>query len=100
MLENQLKELEGQEIKRKIVVMHYSPIRQTLEGESPEIWPFLGSSRFVEPIEAYEATAVFHGHAHHGTHQGTTPKGVRVYNVAYPLMQKTNSAHPFAIIEI
>lgn len=100
MLENQLKELEGMEIKRKIVTMHYSPIRQTLEGESPEIWPFLGSSRFVEPLEAYETTAVFHGHAHHGTHHGKTQKGVNVYNVAYPLMQKMNPQQPFALIEV
>lgn len=100
MLENQLKELENQGVLRKIVVMHYSPIRWTLEGESLEVYSFLGSSRFVEPIEAYETTAVFHGHAHHGIHQGKTKKGIPVYNVSYPVMQRLNPKQPYAVIEV
>lgn len=96
-LENQLKQIEEE---KKIVVLHYSPIRQTLEGESPEIFAFLGSSRLVEPIESFEVNAVFHGHAHHGTPVGKTPKGIPVYNVAYQLMQKVNPKQPFAVIEV
>ena len=34
----------------RIVLMHYAPIRATVEGESPEIFPFLGSSRLEDPI--------------------------------------------------
>src|SRR5205085_5576611 len=30
---------------KKIVVLHYSPIRATVQGEDPEIFAFLGSSR-------------------------------------------------------
>src|SRR5438046_6666448 len=30
---------------RKVAVLHYSPIRATLEGEDPEIFAFLGSRR-------------------------------------------------------
>lgn len=96
-LENQLKQIES---KKKVVVMHYSPIKATLEGESPEIFPFLGSSRFVEPIEVSEVSAVFHGHAHHGTHKGNAPKGIPVYNVSYLIMQKLNPEKPYASIEI
>src|SRR5581483_10965969 len=33
----------------RIVLMHYSPVKTTVEGESPEIYPFLGSSRLEEP---------------------------------------------------
>jgi hypothetical protein len=48
---------------RKIVVLHYSPIRATLEGEDPEIFAFLRSSRLEEPINRFRGSAVFHGHA-------------------------------------
>src|SRR5204863_8679640 len=30
---------------KRIVVLHYSPIMATVEGESPEIYAFLGTSR-------------------------------------------------------
>jgi len=50
----------------RIVLMHYAPIRATVEGESPEIFPFLGSSRLEDPLSRFEVTAVFHGHAHKG----------------------------------
>ena len=96
-LENQLKQIEA---KKKVVIMHYAPISQTLEGESPEIFPFLGSSRFLEPIENFEVNAVFHGHAHHGTYEGKTPKGIPVYNVARLIMEKRDPESPFALIEI
>src|SRR5438045_9249720 len=57
---------------KRIVVLHYSPIRATLEGEDPEIYAFLGSSRLEEPINRFKATAVFHGHAHNGLLDGKT----------------------------
>jgi hypothetical protein len=55
---------------RRIVVLHYSPIRATLQGEDPEIYAFLGSSRLEEPINRFRATGVFHGHAHNGITDG------------------------------
>jgi Icc-related predicted phosphoesterase len=66
---------------RRIVVLHYSPIRATLQGEDPEIFAFLGSSRLEEPINRFRATAVFHGHAHNGIVEGKTATGIPVYNV-------------------
>src|SRR5262245_16862287 len=47
---------------QKIALLHYSPIQETVEGEPPEIYPFLGSSRLEEPLNRYSVAAVFHGH--------------------------------------
>ncbi|KAA5546391.1 metallophosphoesterase family protein [Adhaeribacter rhizoryzae] len=75
---------------KKFVVMHYAPIKETVEGEPHEIWPFMGSSRLVEPINRREVEAVFHGHAHVGTLEGQTSAGVKVYNVARPILQRAH----------
>lgn len=96
-LENELGELRTE---KKVVAMHYSPIRDTVINEPEEIFPFLGSSRFVEPIELNNVSVVFHGHAHKGTHKGKTLKGIPVYNVAFPLMQQINEKQPYALIEL
>ncbi|MBX5483760.1 MAG: metallophosphoesterase [Myxococcaceae bacterium] len=79
------------DLPKKLVIMHYSPIPATIVGENPEIYSFLGSSRLMMPIDGYGADAVFHGHAHHGTIQGTTDKGVPVFNVAMPLLQRVRN---------
>jgi hypothetical protein len=69
--------------------MHYSPVQRTVDGEPPEIYPFLGSSRLEEPIGRYPVTLVFHGHAHRGQLEGTTTSGAPVYNVSMPLLTRT-----------
>jgi Icc-related predicted phosphoesterase len=85
----------------RIAVLHYSPIRATVENEPPEIFPFLGCSRLEEPLNRYNVTAVVHGHAHRGTPEGKTTAGVPVYNVALPLMRKAFPDNPpFRILEI
>lgn len=71
----------------KVAVLHYSPIPETLVGEPEVIFPFLGSSRLLPPIDTHGATVVFHGHAHVGAPEGRTPGGVPVYNVALPVLQ-------------
>jgi Icc-related predicted phosphoesterase len=73
---------------QRLVVLHYSPIQATVEGEPPEIFPFLGSSRLEEPLNRYPVTAIFHGHAHHGSPEGRTQRDVPVYNVALPLLRR------------
>jgi Icc-related predicted phosphoesterase len=83
---------------RRVVLLHYSPIRQTCEGESPEIFPFLGSTRLEEPINRFRVTAVFHGHAHNGAVEGVTATGIPVYNVSAPMLEKTGKS--YRIIEI
>jgi Icc-related predicted phosphoesterase len=86
---------------KKVAVLHYAPIRTTVQGEDPEIFPFLGSSRLEEPINRLRVDVVFHGHAHNGTAEGTTATGVPVYNVSLPLWRKSGAqTSPFRIIEI
>ncbi|MEW6055058.1 MAG: metallophosphoesterase [Bdellovibrionota bacterium] len=74
--------LEALNTDYKIVLMHYSPIEDTLHGEKREIYPFLGSYLLGEAIDAVGADIVFHGHAHRGVERGETPGGVPVRNVA------------------
>jgi Icc-related predicted phosphoesterase len=86
---------------RRIAVLHYAPIRATVENEPVEIFPFLGCSRLEDPLNRYPVTAVVHGHAHNGCLEGRTSAGVPVYNVSLPLLRKTSpDQHPFRILEI
>jgi uncharacterized protein len=66
---------------RKVAVLHYAPIKKTLEGESPELFPFLGSSRLGNALDRHGVDVILHGHAHHGMPDGRTPAGIQVYNV-------------------
>jgi uncharacterized protein len=84
-LENALRSLHTDV---RVVLLHYAPIFETIVGEPEVIWPFLGSSRLLEPIETIGAHAVFHGHAHHGTFHATTPGGTPVFNVAMPILEE------------
>lgn len=95
-LENQLQKLETE---KKVVVLHYSPIRETVVGEPEEIFPFLGSSRLANPINWYSATCVFHGHAHHGTYEGKTLSNIPVYNCSINVVQKAHN-RSYALIEL
>lgn len=73
---------------QRIGIVHYAPIRETVQGEPLEIYPFLGSSRLEEPLSRYDVTAIIHGHAHQGALEGTTATGIPVYNVSLPLLQQ------------
>jgi Icc-related predicted phosphoesterase len=85
----------------RVVLLHYSPIQATVEGEPREVYPFLGSSRLEEPLTHYPVTAVFHGHAHHGRPEGRTRSGVAVYNVALPVIQQAfPDGPPFRLFEV
>jgi Icc-related predicted phosphoesterase len=75
-------------VERKVALMHYSPIRETIVGEPEVIYPFLGSSRLAEPLSRRRVDAAFHGHAHVGTLEGATSGGVKVFNVARPILLK------------
>jgi Icc-related predicted phosphoesterase len=82
----------------RIAVLHYSPIIATVEGEPPEIFPYMGTSRLEAPVDRYPVAAVFHGHAHKGSLEGQTLGGVPVYNVALPLLQKHTPDQPFKVL--
>jgi Icc-related predicted phosphoesterase len=68
----------------RLVVLHYSPVQATLEGEPREIFTFLGSDRLAAPILEHGPDLVVHGHAHAGTAEGRIGE-VPVYNVSMPL---------------
>ncbi|MFD8555727.1 metallophosphoesterase family protein [Streptosporangium canum] len=78
-----LKELQAD---RRVVLSHYSPVKDTLHGEPLEIYPFLGSYLLAEAVDAEGADLIVHGHAHAGTEKGVTPGGIRVRNVALPVL--------------
>ena len=99
-LERALARLEGEnEGIKKIAVLHYSPIKQTVVGEPEVIFPFLGSSRLAEPLVRRGVTAAFHGHAHIGTLEGET-NGVKVFNVARPILMQAGYEYPFFLYEV
>jgi Icc-related predicted phosphoesterase len=77
----------------RISLTHYSPVKDTLIGEPPEIYPFLGSYLLAEAIDGAEADLAVHGHAHRGTEKGITPGGVRVRNVALPVIQQAYTVY-------
>jgi Icc-related predicted phosphoesterase len=87
--------------KRQVVLLHYAPIRETVEGEPPEIYPFVGSSRLEEPIGRFPVSIVVHGHAHRGRHEGRTKNDVPVYNVSMPLLNRVFPGRPpFLVLEV
>lgn len=94
-LENALRQVRSE---RAMVVLHYAPIRETVEGEPEEIFPFLGSSRLAETIDRFPVKAVVHGHAHRGRYEGRTPGGAPVYNVASHIEKPTG--RPYALLDL
>jgi Icc-related predicted phosphoesterase len=94
-LENAMRTVRS---RRAVVVLHYAPIPETIDGEPLEIFPFLGSSRLAETIDRFTVSAVVHGHAHRGKYEGRTPAGAPVYNVAYHIEKP--SGRPFALLEV
>lgn len=86
---------------RRIAMLHYAPVAATVQGEPPEIFPFLGSSRLEDPLLRQPVDAVVHGHAHRGTPEGATVNGIPVWNVARPLLLRSAEGHPgFRLVEL
>lgn len=88
-LANALRAVEDADV--LVALMHYSPVADTLRGEPPEIYPFLGAYQLAEAVDGARngagADLAVHGHAHFGCEQGCTPGGVRVRNVAQPVIR-------------
>jgi Icc-related predicted phosphoesterase len=78
--------LEALDADVRIVLLHFSPVPETLVGERLEIYPFLGSHLLADAVDRSGADLVLHGHAHGGTEKGTTPGGVPVRNVSQPVI--------------
>jgi Icc-related predicted phosphoesterase len=86
---------------QRIAMLHYSPVRATVEGEPLEIFSYLGTSRLEGPLNRHPVNMVFHGHAHHGSLEGRTGNGIPVFNVAMPLLlQKFPDQPPFRVFEL
>jgi Icc-related predicted phosphoesterase len=85
----------------RVALLHYAPIRATVEGEPVEIHAFLGCGRFEEPLNRYGVHAVVHGHAHRGAPEGRTTAGIPVCNVALPLLRRTRpDGPPLRVLEL
>lgn len=84
----------------KIAITHYAPIRDTVLGEPEPIFPFLGSSRLGRVLDRHKPALALHGHAHHGTFSAQAPSGVRICNVALPILRQKREPHPFVIFEV
>jgi Icc-related predicted phosphoesterase len=70
-------------------------VADTLGREPLEIYPFLGSYLLAEAVDRAGADLILHGHAHRGSERGMTPGGIRVRNVAQPVL-----GAPFRVFEL
>jgi Icc-related predicted phosphoesterase len=87
-LRTALEDLKERGCEVRVALTHFSPVADTLAGEPPEIYPFLGSYLLAEAIDTVGAHLSVHGHAHAGTEHGMTAGGVRVRNVAQPVIRR------------
>lgn len=85
---------------KKIVVMHYSPVKATIVGEPEAIHPFLGCSHLAVPLDRRNVHAAFHGHAHIGQLEGETPGGVKVYNVSHQILERHGFEQQYYLLEV
>ena len=69
----------------RIVLLHYAPTTQTLEGEPETLWAYLGTDRLAPPIVEHAPDIVLHGHAHAGSFRGKIAN-VPVFNVSVPVI--------------
>ncbi|MBV9094449.1 MAG: metallophosphoesterase family protein [Streptosporangiaceae bacterium] len=77
----------------RVALTHYSPVADTLAGEPPEIYPFLGSYFLAEAADSAAAELAVHGHAHAGQECGVTPGGTPVRNVALPVLRRAYAVY-------
>lgn len=85
---------------KRVVVLHYSPVSETVIGEAQEIYPFLGTSRLAEVVDRHGADLILHGHAHHGRLDGRTTAGIPVHNVAITLLQAQQPSCAYRVFEL
>ena len=96
-LERALSQVRAQ---KRVVVLHYAPVVDTIRGEPPEIFPYLGSARLAEVVDRHGAAFVVHGHAHHGAPDGRTTGGVPVHNIAISILQAQNPPAVYRVFDV
>lgn len=84
----------------KVALLHYAPIKTTVQGEPEQLYPFLGSSHLAEALNRRQVAVAFHGHAHGGTIFGQTASNIPVYNVALPLLKNQRPGTSYMIVEV
>ncbi len=84
-----------------VALLHYAPVDGTLVGEPPEIWPFLGNYLLGQAVDeaATPVGLAVHGHAHAGSEKGVTEGGVRVRNVAQPVIRAAYAVYDLHPLE-
>jgi Icc-related predicted phosphoesterase len=86
---------------KRIAITHYAPVRGTVEGESPEVFAFLGTSRLEGPLNRFNVTAAFHAHAHNGSPEARSSSDVPIYNVSLSVLKRTQPDQPwFRLIKV
>src|SRR5229473_2774704 len=85
---------------KRVVVVHYAPVIDTIRGEPEQIYPYLGTARLGEVVDRHGAAFVLHGHAHDGTLDGKTTSGIPVHNVALGLLQSQNPPIVYRLFEV
>jgi Icc-related predicted phosphoesterase len=89
--------LRGLDCGLRVALLHYSPIPETLVGEPLEIYPFLGSYLLGQAVDSAPTALAVHGHAHAGSERGVTPGGVKVRNVAHPVIKQAYSVYELTV---
>lgn len=95
-LESALEQLRSD---RRVALLHYSPIAATLQGEHPQIYPFLGFSLLGDALDRHGVNIIVHGHAHHGSLKGATPGGIPVLNVSRHVLTR-HGDRAYAVFEV
>jgi uncharacterized protein len=85
---------------KRVVIVHYSPIAETVKGEPPEIYPYLGTARLAEVADRHGCKLIVHGHAHHGSPEGRTTGGIPVYNVALPILAAQTPPAVYRVFDV
>jgi Icc-related predicted phosphoesterase len=70
----------------EIAVTHFSPTTSTLGREPLAKYWMLGNCELGMVLDEWRPDLVIHGHAHLGNRLGTTPGGLPVRNVAWPVV--------------
>lgn len=84
---------------KTMAILHYAPIRETLAGEAPEIFAFMGTSRLGKVIDQHGANLIVHGHSHHGFPEGRTPGNIPVHNICHFVLERYTGV-PYCMFEL
>ncbi len=78
-----LREIRGR-VDVTLLLTHYATTTQTMRGENPRAWRYLGHRGFERYMKEGLVDVAVHGHVHNGRRLARVGSA-RVYNVAFPL---------------